>query len=73
MFGFRPMVSGSQVTVSLNDGEPSVYDSISKALVSTGVLYSMLLCAKRKFKARNVNPIVVKSNGNKCTIKFGTI
>ena len=64
MFGFRPMVTSSQVTVYLNDGEPSVYDSISKASVSTGVPYSTLLCTKRKFKTANVNPVVVKSNGN---------
>ena len=73
MFGFRPMVTISQVTVSLNDGEPSVYDFISKASVSTGVPYSTLLCSKRKLKATNINPVVVKSNGNKCTIKFATI
>ena len=73
MFGFRPMVSSSQVTVTLNDGEPIVYDSISKVSMSTGVPYSTLVCTKRKFKTTNVNPVVVKSNGNKYTIKFDTI
>ena len=71
MFGFRPMVIGSQITISLDDGEPTVHDTISKASTSTGIPYSTLLYAKKKSKS--MNPVIVKSSGKKCVIKFNAI
>ena len=35
MFGFKPMITGSPVTISSNRLEPTRFDSISKALTST--------------------------------------
>ena len=47
MFGFKPMVTGSPVTISFNGMEPRRYDSMSKASTSTGIPYVTLLYAKR--------------------------
>ena len=67
MFGFKPMVLGSPITISLAGEDPKTFDSISKASTSTGILYSTLLYAKRKSKS------VIHSNGNEYIIKFNTI
>ena len=40
MFGFKPMVLGSPITISQAGEEPTTFDSISKASTSTGVPYS---------------------------------
>ena len=37
MFGFKPMVTGSSVTISSNRLEPTRFDSMSKASTSTGI------------------------------------
>ena len=39
MFGFKPMVTGSPVTISSNELEPTRFDSMSKASTSTGIPY----------------------------------
>ena len=49
MFGFKPMVTGLPVTISSDGMEPSRYDSISQASISTGIPYSTLLYACRNF------------------------
>ena len=43
MFGFKPMITGSPVTISSNGLEPTSFDSMSKASTSTGIPYSTLL------------------------------
>ena len=67
MFGFKPMVLGSPITISNVGEEPITFDSISKASTSTGIPYSMLLYAKRLSKS------IIHSNGNEYIIKFNTI
>ena len=47
MFGFKPMVTGSPVTISSDRTEPMRFDSMSKASTSTGIPYVTLLYAKR--------------------------
>ena len=47
MFGFKPMITGSPVTISSNRMEPTRFNSMSKASTSTGIPYIMLLYAKR--------------------------
>ena len=37
MFGFKPMITGSSVTISSNGLEPTRFDSMSKASTSTGI------------------------------------
>ena len=50
MFGFKPMITGSPVTISSNELERTRFDSISKASTSTGIPYVTLLCAKKNSK-----------------------
>ena len=57
MFGFKPMVTGSPVTISSDGTEPTRFDSMSKAPTSTGIPYVTLLSAKRNSRNR------VRSNG----------
>ena len=57
MFGFKPMIPGSKVAISSDELEPTRFDSISKALTSTGIPYFTLIYAKKNSKDR------VKSNG----------
>ena len=45
MFGFKPMVTGSPVTISSDELEPMRFDSMSKASTSTGIPYVTLLYA----------------------------
>ena len=47
MFGFKPMVTGSPVTISSDEMEPMRFDSMSKASTSTGIPYIILLYAKK--------------------------
>ena len=47
MFGFKPMISGSPVTISSDELEPTRFDSMSKASTSTGIPYVTLLYAKK--------------------------
>ena len=64
MFGFKPMITGSPVTMSSNQLEPTRFDSISKASPSTGIPYVSLLYAKKNSKDR------VKSNGKEYKIIY---
>ena len=47
MFGFKPMVTGSPVTISSDGLEPTRFDSLSQASTSLGILYITLLYAKK--------------------------
>ena len=47
MFGFKPMITGSPVTISTNGLEPKRFDSMLKASTSTGIPYVTLLYAKK--------------------------
>ena len=66
MFGFKPMITGSPVTISSDGTEPTRFDSMSKASISTGIPYSTLLYAKKNSKSR------ISSNGKEYVIKFIT-
>ena len=50
MFGFKPMITGSPVTISSNELEPTRFNSMSKASTSTGIPYVTLLYAKKNSK-----------------------
>ena len=43
MLGFKPMITGSPVTISSNELEPTRFNSMSKASTSTGIPYVTLL------------------------------
>ena len=47
MFGFKPMITGSPVTISSNELEPTRFNSMSKASTFTGIPYVTLLYAKK--------------------------
>ena len=47
MFGFKPMITGSPVTISSEELKPKRFDSMSKASTSTGIPYVILLYAKK--------------------------
>ena len=64
MFGFKPMITGSPVTISSNELEPTRFDSMSKASTSTGTPYVTLLYAKKNSIHR------VHSNGKEYTIIY---
>ena len=63
MFGFKPMITGSPVTISSDGTEPTRFDSLSKASTSTGIPYATLLYAKKNSRNR------VRSNGKEYVIK----
>ena len=64
MFGFKPMVTESPVTISSDELEPTRFDSMSKASTSTGIPYVTLLYAKKNSRHR------VHSNGKEYTIVY---
>ena len=64
MFGFKPMVTGSAVTISSNELEPTRIDSMSKASTSTGIPYVTLLYAKKNSRHQ------VHSNGKEYRIIY---
>ena len=66
MFGCKPMITGSPVTISSNGLEPTRFDSMSKASTSTGIPCATLLYAKRNSRSR------IRSNGKEYVIKFIT-
>ena len=66
MFGFKPMITGSPVTITSGGTEPTRFDSMSKASTSTGIPYVTLLYAKRNSRSR------IRSNGKEYVIKFIT-
>ena len=47
MFGFKPIVTGSLVTISSDGMETTRFDSLLKASTSTGIPYVMLLYPKK--------------------------
>ena len=64
MFGFRPMITGSPVTIFSDGMEPTRIDSLSKASTSTGIPYVTLLYAKKDSRHR------FRSNGKEYTIIY---
>ena len=66
MFGFKPVITGTPVTISSNEIEPTRFDSMSRASASTGIPYITLLSAKRNSRSQ------VYSNGKEFIIKFIT-
>ena len=64
MFGFKPMITGSPVTISSDELEPTRFDSMSKASTSMGIPYVTLLYAKKNSRHR------VRSNGKEYTIIY---
>ena len=64
MLGFKPMITGSPVTISSYQLEPMRFDSISKASTSTGIPYVILLYAKKNSRHQ------VHSNGKEYTIIY---
>ena len=64
MFRFKPMITGSPVTIFSNQLEPTRFDSMSKASTSTGIPYIILLYAKKSSRYR------VRSNGKEYTIIY---
>ena len=67
MFGFKPMVLGSPLTILLAGEEPTRFNSMLKVSTSTGIQYSILLHAKKRSKS------IVHSNGKECVINFNAI
>ena len=63
-FGFKPIITGSPVTISSDGMEPTRFDSMSKASTSTGIPYVTLLYAKKNSRHR------VRSNGKEYTIIY---
>ena len=64
MFGFKPMVTGSLVTISSDELEPTRFDSMSKASTFMGIPYITLLYAKKNSRHR------VRSSGKEYTIIY---
>ena len=64
MFGFKPVITGSPVTISSDGAEPTGFDSMSKASTSTGIPYATLLYAKKNSRNR------VRSKGKEYTIIY---
>ena len=64
IFGFKPMITGSPVTISSDELEPLRFDSVLKASASTGIPYVTLLYAKKNSRHR------VHSNGKEYTIIY---
>ena len=64
MFGFKPMVTGSPVTISSDELEPMRFNSMSKASTFTGIPYVIFLYAKKNSRHR------VCSNGKEYTIIY---
>ena len=52
MFGFKPMITGSPVTISSDELEPTRFDSMSKDSTSTGIPYVTLVYAKKNSRHR---------------------
>ena len=65
MFGFKPMITGSPVTIFSNELEPIRFDSMSKASTSTGIPYVTFLYAKKNSSRHRVC-----SNGKEYTIIY---
>ena len=71
MFGFKPLTYKNQTTVNIDDGkECKDYESISKTLIGSGIPYTTLIQAKKKYKKDPKNPVTVRSRANIYIIKF---
>ena len=64
MFGFKPIITGSPVTISSDELEPTRFDSMSKVSTSTGIPYVTLQYAKKNSRHR------VRSNGKEYHIIY---
>ena len=64
MFGFKPMITGSPVTISSDELEPTRFNSVSKASTSTAIPYVTLLYAKKNSRYQ------VCSNGKEYTLIY---
>ena len=64
MFGFKPMITGSPVTISSDGTEPMRFNSMSKASTSKGIPYVTFLYAKKNSRHR------VCSNGKEYTLIY---
>ena len=64
MFGFKPMITGSAVTISSDGMKQTRFDSLSKASTSTGIPYDTLLYAEKNSRHQ------VRSNGKEYTIIY---
>ena len=64
MFGFKHMITGSPVTISSNELEPTRFNSMSKASTSTGIPHTTLLYAKKNSRQQ------VNSNGKEYKIIY---
>ena len=64
MFGFKPMITGSPVTISSNGTEPTRFNSMSKASTFMGIPYVTLLYAKKNSRHQ------VHSNGKEYAIIY---
>ena len=47
MFGFKPMITGSPVTIYSDGAEPTRFNSMSKASTSTGIPYVTFYMLRR--------------------------
>ena len=78
MFGFKPIISGSPVTIPSDGTEPMRFDSMSKASTSTGIPYITLLYAEKNSRQGGpagvpedtMSPHRVCSNGKEYTIIY---
>ena len=75
MFGFKPLTYKNQTAVNIDDGKQfRDYESISKASIGSGIPYTTLIQAKKKYKANSgkgtSNPVTIRSGGNIYVIKF---
>ena len=65
MFGFKPLTYKNQTAVNIGDGKQfRAYESISKASIGSGIPYTTLIQAKKKYKANPGNPVTIRSGGN---------
>ena len=64
MFGFKPLITESPVTISSDELEPTRFDSMLKASTSTGIPYVTLLYAEKDSRHRG------HSNGKKFHIIY---
>ena len=64
IFRFKPIITGSPVTIFSDELEPMRFNSMSKASTSTGIPYLTLLYAKKNSRHR------VHSNGKEYTIIY---
>ena len=71
MFGFKPLTYKNQTTVNIDDGKQfRSYESISKASIGSGIPYTTLIQAKKKYKSNPNNTVTIRSGGNIYVVKF---